>query len=679
MISAGKNKILFSIAVAISIIVFFSLINAGQVFHLWQLGFSNNLYGKLEPSKDIVLVAIDDKTINALGTPDTWSRSYYAQVLNNISKYDPKVVAFDVVFLNERDSEGDDEFVEALKEAKQVVIGMLRVVNENAASEQKYSGTIRKSLDKFLNIKSVTDGVLSSLADEDNAVRKDYIAVYDDEGNTYNSFINSVIEALPENDLSLKAKSVMGTESSVNINYFSVPNKKSYLRLPFIDVYTENYIAFDPVNLKDKIILVGAFSDILKDSFFTPVDANQPMPGVEIHANAVQTILDGKFLRNMSTTEQIIFFILLSMISVAIFVFTRIRWSLLYLVMFFGGYTLMAPLMFSNGVIVDLVHPYMIVLTAFVASYIYRYFTEFREKIELKGAFSKYVSPDVVKQIILNPGKLMLGGQNRNISVLFTDIAHFTSISEKLKPESLVALLNEYFDAMGEVIKEEGGTLDKYEGDAIMAFFGAPLEVPDHAKKACMTALKMRLRLDELLKSWKENPLLPGGEQKPVIDFRCGVNTGDVIVGNIGAKDRFNYTAMGDSVNLASRLEGANKQYGTNLMISEFTLAQIGDEFIVRELDLIKVVGKDKPVRVYELLGLTADLAQDAEVLLRLYNKGIELYHGRKFEEAMHQFEEVLKSFPGDGPSKLYKQRCEILRNFPPAEDWDGVFEMRSK
>jgi adenylate cyclase len=278
-----------------------------------------------------------------------------------------------------------------------------------------------------------------------------------------------------------------------------------------------------------------------------------------------------------------------------------------------------------------------------------------------------------------DPSKVKLGGEKRDVTVLFTDIAHFTTISEALSPESLVALLNEYLEAMTEEIMAEGGTVDKYEGDAIMAYFGAPLEQNDHYARACRVALAMRKRLDKLRDQWKNAGPLPGGESRPEIDFRCGINTGVAIVGNVGSSKRLEYTVMGDNINLGSRLEGANKNYGTNLMISESTYEKVKDSFEMRELDLIKVVGKTKPIRVFELLNEKGALVPAAQALLKLYNEGLQLYKERRFEEALHKFEEILQAYPQDGPSKLYRQRSEILRNFPPPADWDGVFEMRSK
>ncbi len=337
--------------------------------------------------------------------------------------------------------------------------------------------------------------------------------------------------------------------------------------------------------------------------------------------------------------------------------------------------------MFGHGVIVDMVGPYVVLVVDFIVSYLYRYFAEFKDKSLLKGAFSKYVNAEVVDEILRNPALVKLGGEKRVVSVLFTDIAHFTSISEGLCPESLIALLNEYFSVMAKVVMDVGGTVDKFEGDALMAFFGAPVEQGDHARRACLAGLRMRVAMDELNEKWRKNgEKLPCGEEKPFIDFRCGINSGEAIVGNMGSLDKFNYTAIGDSVNLASRLEGINKVYGTNLIISEYTYELVKEFFVVRELDKIRVVGKSEPTLIFELLGeKNVGVSDEAKMLLSEYNEGIGLYKERRFGEALEKFRKIVERFPYDGPSKLYVQRCEIFKDFPPKDDWDGVFVAQRK
>ena len=277
-----------------------------------------------------------------------------------------------------------------------------------------------------------------------------------------------------------------------------------------------------------------------------------------------------------------------------------------------------------------------------------------------------------MSSVLSNPDQLHLGGTKREVTVFFSDIKGFTTISEQFEPEVLVGIVNEYLTAMTDIVMQNEGTLDKYVGDAIVAYFGAPIDQPDHARRACETALQMREKLAELNTKWL-------AEGKPELDFRVGINTGQVIIGNIGSEKRFDYTMIGDEVNLGSRLEGANKQYGTNLMISESTFAAIQSSFDTRELDVVRVKGKHEPVRVYELLARPGKLSQIGKDLMAPYNKGLELYRLRKFTEAKTEFDKALAIYAEDGPSKTYLERCLVLRDSRPPEGWDGVFEMKVK
>ncbi|MFO0780955.1 MAG: adenylate/guanylate cyclase domain-containing protein [Candidatus Gracilibacteria bacterium] len=405
------------------------------------------------------------------------------------------------------------------------------------------------------------------------------------------------------------------------------------------------------------------------------------MPGAELlQANAWEPSWS-KFLKPHTYLEKSLLIVVLALAAAFIFMFTKIRWSLIHSGDADAG-TQLPQNRFSMPGAPGSCPPYLTVVITFVAVYMYRYLTEFKQKNALQSAFGKYVNPTLARQIAKTWNRqLKLGGEKREVTVLFTDICHFTTISEKLKPESLVALLNEYFEAMSAVIMAEGGTVDKFEGDAIMAFFGAPVGQPDHALRAARAAINMRIKLNELLASWKSpgQSTLPGGEPKPSIDFRCGLSSGEVIVGNIGSSSRFNYTVMGDIVNLGSRLEGANKKYTTHIMMSEKTHTAIRDQFETRELDVIQVVGKTEPIKIFELLAPKGQLPAEAITLLQQYGEAMALYHNRQFADALAKFSEILKSYPGDGPTQLYRQRCEVLRDFPPKEDWNGVFEMGSK
>jgi adenylate cyclase len=284
---------------------------------------------------------------------------------------------------------------------------------------------------------------------------------------------------------------------------------------------------------------------------------------------------------------------------------------------------------------------------------------------QLKKAFSNYVSPDLVREIEKNPDKLVLGGEQREISILFSDIRGFTTVSESLSPPELVKLLNEYLSPMTRIVLEEKGTLDKFIGDAVMAIFNAPLDLPEHADHACKTAVRMMDELQKLNVGFAARGM-------HTLDIGVGINTGPAVVGNMGADIRFDYTAIGDSVNLASRLEGLNKYYGSHILVSEDTHSQVkNSEFVFREVDRVRVKGKHLPIVMYELMITNLEL-------LPLFEEGLEKYRSKQFEQAQQIFNQLVTDY-NDGPSRLYQSRCtEYLETAPPT-DWDGVYTAKSK
>ena len=308
----------------------------------------------------------------------------------------------------------------------------------------------------------------------------------------------------------------------------------------------------------------------------------------------------------------------------------------------------------------------------FVGATLVNYYGEGRQKKEVRGAFSRYLSPQVVDQVLEKPELLSLGGSRRVMTCFFSDVAGFTSISEALSPEDLVHLLNRYLSLMTRAVMDRGGTVDKFEGDAIMAFWGAPLPQEDHAWRACQSALEQQ----EIMARFRAEVLAEG---LPELRVRMGLNTGPMIVGNMGSEERFDYTVMGDAVNLASRLEGANKQYSTYIMISETTYAEVKDLVEVRELDLLRVKGKQEPIRVYELMAVTGKLPPEKERTRAAYQEGLALYRDMDFVAAEQAFTRALESDPEDGPSLTYMERCRTYRDYPPPSDWDRVFTMTTK
>ena len=274
----------------------------------------------------------------------------------------------------------------------------------------------------------------------------------------------------------------------------------------------------------------------------------------------------------------------------------RAIFSVLLIGVLFFGYLMASQKLFvQKGIWLNAVYPLLTMVIVYTAVTLYRYIVEEREKRKIRGAFSFYVTPSVVNEMLKNPDKLKLGGDKKELSVLFSDIRGFTTLAEEMEPEALVNLLNEYLTEMTDIVFEFDGLLDKYIGDAVMAVWGAPLEQTDHPERACRTALKMLDRLTKMQQQWE-------AEGTPRLDIGIGVNTGPMVVGNMGSERRFDYTVMGDSVNLASRLEGINKEYGTQVVISEFTYERVKDDFFCRELDAVRVKGRAKPAKIYELV-----------------------------------------------------------------------------
>ncbi|MBU4388541.1 MAG: adenylate/guanylate cyclase domain-containing protein, partial [Proteobacteria bacterium] len=271
-----------------------------------------------------------------------------------------------------------------------------------------------------------------------------------------------------------------------------------------------------------------------------------------------------------------------------------------------------------------------------------------------------------------SPEKLVLGGEQRVITAFFSDVQGFTSISESLTPHELVELLNEFLTEMTDIILNNEGTVDKFEGDAIIAFFGAPNYLENQAEVACKSCVEMQKRLAELRIKWKES-------NKPELKMRIGLCTGSAVVGNMGSKNRMDYTMMGDTVNTAARLEGVNKIYGIYTLISETTYESGGKGFLTREIDSIKVVGKKEPVSIYELIGFSDDNNEKMQKITGLYSKGLNAYRNRNWEKAVEFFKDVLEVAPDDGPSITMLARCKEFILNPPEKDWDGSFSMKTK
>ncbi|MEE9911818.1 MAG: adenylate/guanylate cyclase domain-containing protein [Deltaproteobacteria bacterium] len=427
-----------------------------------------------------------------------------------------------------------------------------------------------------------------------------------------------------------------------------------------------------PETFRDKIVLIGATAIGIYDLRVTPFSST--FPGVEIHATVIDNILHRNFLSHSSLTRfvDICAIILFGLIIGLLIPRLRPISGMISAFLVIAVFVVINYFIFTAfNIWLNLVYPFVSMIVIYLGITIYHYFKEEREKKKIRGAFQYYLTASVINEMLKDPAKLKLGGDKKDLTVLFSDIRGFTTISEKLTPEELVALLNEYLTAMTNQVFQNDGLLDKYMGDAIMAVFGAPLDQPDHARRACLTALAMMRELRRLQEKWK-------AEGRPAFDIGIGVNSGDMVVGNMGSEMRFDYTVMGDMVNLGSRLEGINKEYGTNIIISEFTYQVVKDSMCCRELDGVRVKGKIKPVKIYELLGEKQD-EPACKDLIDAFAGGLTLYREGKWDDAIAAFQSVLASRPGDRVSEMYIERCRNLKEHPPADPWDGVFVMTRK
>ena len=422
--------------------------------------------------------------------------------------------------------------------------------------------------------------------------------------------------------------------------------------------------------VRDKIVLIGEVAEVAHDEFETPVG---DVYGVEVIAKGIATILRGGPLVAASLGVEIFFGLLL----MAVFLGTRRlpnpvprnAISLGTIVIFI---LLTTYLYVYQGYVISMSYLVLAAVFSMIVVNVRFYISEMGQKTMIRDMFGQYLSPKVVQDLVEDPSKVQLGGEEREMTAYFSDIAGFSTISEHLTPSELVQLLNDYLTEMCNIIIGYEGTVDKFEGDAIMAFWGAPNVQAQHAQLACFSAIDMNKRLVELRQKWET-------EGSPLINVRMGLNSGPMVVGNMGSVQKLNYTIMGDAVNLASRLEGANKAFGTQMMISETTYQSCASLIDVRELDTIRVVGKSEPVTVYELLERKGETAGATADLVDQFEKALTLYKLADFIAAKAAFEKCLGIVGGDGPSTTYIQRCQTYIDQPPESGWDGVFALTEK
>lgn len=660
-----------------------------------------------ESSSDIVIVVVDQKSLDYYekfeSVPWPWPRGLYQTVIDFVNIGGARALVFDILF-TERSGYGyeDDEYFEdAVKNAGNVYVPIfmsqeerpvdqdleqyllseriLEVEDESEIDWEAYRSITLPIYGLVKNAKGL--GNVMMAPDADGIYRRvSLVAKYSQK------FFPSLPLAAVKDILDVKRISIdeaqwlhlanvmvpLQEDGTMLVKYYGGARTYRWYSIAsliesWVRLEEESSPIINPEEFKDKIVLVGLTAHGLFD--LKPTPFSSVYPGVEVHATVIDNILQGDFLTRVDAWVLFVFVLVMNILcGIVASYFIKLKVSIPLVCVCIVIPFLLALISFKNNLWFDLTTPEIGILFTFALTSIVSYSTEGRQRRFIKNAFKHYLSPPVIDEILRNPDRLKLGGERRDLTVFFSDVAGFTTLSEKLAPEELSELLCEYLSRMTEIVLSSQGTLDKYEGDAIMAFWGAPLLQPDHAHRACLAALECHSTLAKIREDFKKRGW-------PDLHARIGINTGEMVVGNMGSRERFDYTVLGDNVNLGSRLEGANKEFGTWIMISENTYRLVKNEMSVRELDMIRVKGKETPVRVYELLARKGDLSEETTKIVEYFRKGLSLYRERKWREAIEIFEKLTE----DSPSKVFLNRCTQLLKSPPPEDWDGVWVMRTK
>lgn len=665
--------------------------------------------------KDIVLVAIDDASLEAFGRWP-WPRDRHGYAVNFLKQAGATTVVFDIIF-SEPDSDDeqfDQVFADEIQAAGNVYLpflleqqtgksAVLASLQSQAAPTLPANVTTKlieearpASPPTFPALRLPTPrlaqaargvGYINLLPDVDGTTRRVPLVAKMRESAVLQLAARVATDLLHADHTTLRphqfqigpatipltntGEMLIDWHGNLEDRTFPMYSMGAVLR-SFTDLQAGKPPLLDPGLFKDKIVFIAATAAGTYDLRVTPLS---PMtPGVLIHMSALDNILRNRYLRQAPAWANGMAILLLCLATAWTFMVMSGHMAKLFLIAGLSAayYALSVHAFTSHGLWLDLALPLGALGVTFAATATVEYLTEGRQRRQLRAAFDKYMAPDVVDEIMKNPERIRLGGEKKELTVLFSDVAGFTSISEQLDPEALVVLLNKYLSAMTDIILKHRGNVNKYLGDGIMAIFGAPRGEPHHASLGCFAALDSQTELAKLREQWKR-------EGHPEIFARIGVNSGPLVVGNMGSQRRLEYTVMGDSVNLASRLEGANKYYDTLILLGPRTYELARQDIEAREVDLMRVKGKHEPVVVYELLARKGALPSHKQLVVGTYLEGLRAYKSRDFKQAAAKFEAALKLDPKDGPSRIYLQRAREFLTTPPPSDWDGVYELKSK
>jgi len=663
---------------------------------------------------NIVLVSIDNTSLaffKKYGIFWKWPRNVYGIVVDYFKAAGAKTVIFDMMFDDpdidraETDArETDGAFAQSVKSAGNVILGAEFTMNETditpdisqfslnlRANKTIYSANFQGGIvpiDTLLHAtKSI--GFLNIEPDEDGIIRRVPL-VYKYLDNFYPQvafgayILHNYYDEITFSNRSCNAKNStipLVSQSKYFINWYGPGGKEGvFSYYPFAAVFQSalatrqgNEPTLPFTTFKDKNIIIGATASGLSDLRSTPFI--NPYPGMEIWATVLSNMLNKDFITIIPGWINFLHTILVTFITFIIFTRLKPKTANLMMVLVVVYVIGISLLLWSAGrIMLNMSMPFI----GFILSYGYTatvsYIMEGRSKRDIKKVFTRYLHPDVIENLLVNPDQVKIGGDSITATVLFTDIASFTTFSEGKTPVELVTYLNEYFDKLTGIVLKNDGLLDKYTGDGIMAMFGAPIERKDHALMACNSALEHRKYCEELQRS--KDKYSPADNFH--IHTRIGLNSGQIVAGNIGSKNRMDYTAIGDNVNLAARLEGVNKIYKTQIMMSEATYELIKDTFLCRELDRLRVKGKTEPTSVYELVDENTPEAIEKNRWITEYEKALEYYRRAEWNKAIDIFEKLSENPINDKASAVMLERCREFKHDKP-KDWDGIFTLEVK
>ncbi|MBI5732142.1 MAG: adenylate/guanylate cyclase domain-containing protein [Candidatus Magasanikbacteria bacterium] len=557
------------------------------LFSGWENFFEDLLFSPKPVDSEIVILAIDSESINRLGQWP-WSREIFAKGFLKLNEARPKAIGFDVMLSeSSRSGEKDDLILNsALQDVSYPVVFPVEAIPLFLTQPQPQAPNLLKPLSIFTANQNIHLGHVNLILDKDGVARRFPLRI-ETQGEVVQEFRAFAYEVLKQSRRNIPAEVDLETVPRI---VFASP-AGSLKRIPFWRLLEEDLRE----QFKDKIVFVGATAPDLHDEQLKPLEKGMAIPGVEIQANIANMLVFGYRLVPLSRPLSLLWIFLAAILPALVFViFSRSLKPIFVNIVVGVLYLILIIVLFEKGMAVNILHVNFSWFLSTSSLFGYRYFAGEKERREMKDLFSKYVSKDVLEEILKDPSRVALGGEEKEITVFFSDIRGFTTLSEKTTPKELVHILNRYFTLMSQEILENGGVLDKYIGDAIMAFWGAPVRAPNQADNALRASLGMLKKLKEFNKELRE-----AGE--PEINIGIGLHTGPAVVGNIGSEQRFDYTIIGDTVNVASRLEGLNKQYGTNIIIGESTKNKIKGAHKFKFLGQVTVKGRVEPLNVYTL------------------------------------------------------------------------------